>query len=163
MRKKEALFSIHRLTRTGKPQILEHLMRLDPSDRRRRFGLPRDGSDLARYVAAIDDVRDVILGAVTASGELLGVAHLAIEGDVAELGLTVDRRARRRGVGLALAQRSLLEAQRAGAREFRFDCAADNDGMRAIADRLQMEFDRDGVDAVARRAVTPVVPEALAA
>jgi RimJ/RimL family protein N-acetyltransferase len=151
------------LTRTRKPQVLEHLLRLEPHDRRLRFGVARSGHDLARYVASIDDAHDILLGAVTSSGDLLGVAHMAVERGVAELGLSVDGRARRRGVGVALANEALREARRSGAHEFRFDCAADNAGMRAIAERLQMEFERDGAEVIARRTLSTDLPEPLAA
>lgn len=156
-------FSIDRLTRTRKPAILEHLIRLDPADRRLRFGVARSGTDLARYVADMDDARDVLLGAHAPSGELLGIAHVALENGVADLGLSVDRRARRCGVGVALAQRALIEAQRAGARELRFDSDSNNAAMRAIAEHLQMDYERDGAEVIARRSLSIGLPEPLAA
>jgi hypothetical protein len=62
-----------------------------------------------------------------------------------------------------LANEALREARRSGAQEFRFDCAADNAGMRAIAERLQMEFERDGAEVIARRTLSTDLPEPLAA
>lgn len=74
-----------------------------------------------------------------------------LERGVGELGVSVAPRGRRRGIGVALARHALPEAKRAGAREFRFEYAADNDAMLRIAAALRMRLTRCGSEVSARR------------
>ncbi|MGZ9057718.1 MAG: GNAT family N-acetyltransferase [Burkholderiaceae bacterium] len=98
----------------------------------------------------MDFERQYVLGATAACGELVGVAPMPMERGVGELGVSVTTRGRRRGIGLALARHALTEAKRAGAREFRFEYAADNDAMRHIAATLRMRLTRCGSEVSAR-------------
>jgi GNAT superfamily N-acetyltransferase len=136
-------------------RILEHLLALEGADRVLRFGLVSDDDAIARYVAAIDFDRSAVLGVARADGALAGLAHVAFDGEVAELGLSVKPGARRRGVGGALASSALRAAERRGAREFRFDCAASNVGMRRLAEQLGMPITAEGSESIARRRLAP--------
>jgi RimJ/RimL family protein N-acetyltransferase len=142
-------------------RMLAHLLALAPADRALRFGFVSDDAAIARYVAAIDFDGSVVLGVADLGGALVGMAHVAFEGDVAELGLSVAAGARRRGVGNALARAALRAAERRGAREFRFDCAASNVGMRRLAEQLGMPVVADGSQSIARRQLVP--PRVMAA
>lgn len=140
-------------------RILRHLMSLDEGDRFLRFGVAHDADALARYVDAIDFDSSSVLGAALADGSLIGLAHIALVGAVAELGISVSASQRQRGVAGALAGAALREAQRLGAREFRFESAASNTGMRKLARQLGMQVNAEGADLVAQRSlVAPGVP-----
>ena len=123
-------------------------MALSEADRRMRFGHGAiDAID--RYVAAIDFEHEIVLGAVEPNGALIGLAHVPIEADVAELGLSVLPQARRRGVGRELALRARQEAESFGAGAFRFHSTSSNDAMRRLAAALRMHVIFDGNDFVA--------------
>ena len=141
-------FAIDRLRDHHRAQVLEHLMTLTEADRRMRFGHGAvDAID--RYVAGLDFERELVLGAVEPHGALIGLAHVPVEADVAELGLSVLPQARRRGVGRELAIRARWEAERRGARAFRFHSTSSNDAMRRIAASLCMHVMLDGNDLLA--------------
>ena len=146
----KTLPAVTQLTRRDHARVLRHFAGLSTEDRRIRFGSGRSTEGIGRYVDRIDFERHCVLGATAACGELVGVAHLPIEHGVGELGVSVNPRGRRRGIGVALARRALAEAQRAGAREFRFDYAADNQAMRRIAVSLRMTLTRFGSEVSAR-------------
>jgi RimJ/RimL family protein N-acetyltransferase len=93
------------------------------------------------------------LGATGPDGALVALAHVAIEGDAAELGISVTQPHRERGLAGALAAAALRLAQDAGAREFRFHYASSNEGMRRLAVKLGMDVNADGSDLVAQRAL----------
>lgn len=134
-------------------RILHHLGSLDVGDRSLRFGVACDDEALARYVAAIDFESGSVLGAAAADGSLVGVAHIALRDAVAELGISVSPGRRQQGVAGALAAAALGEAQRMGAREFRFEAAASNAGMRRLARQLGMHVRAEGTDLLARRSL----------
>lgn len=160
-------YAITRLTSADRDRIRDHLLALDEGDRCVRFGAPRDDEAIARYVDTMEFDRGGALGAAGPDGALVALAHVAIEGDTAELGISVSQPHRERGLAGALAAAALRLAQDAGAREFRFHYASSNEGMRRLAVKLGMDVNADGSDLVAQRAlqdagavgeVRPVVP-----
>ncbi len=144
-------YAIRQLGASDPPRALAHLLALDAADRVLRFGVATDDAAIARYVDSIAFDSQAALGAIDADGALIGFAHVPVIGNVAELGLSVTRGHRRRGVALALAAAALRAAERAGAGEFRFHSAASNDGMRRLAQQLGMALDVEGSELIARR------------
>jgi RimJ/RimL family protein N-acetyltransferase len=144
-------YVIQRLTALQREVVFDHLLGLDERDRALRFGIASDADAVRRYVDTIDFERSPVLGARAPDGRWLGIAHLAIDGGVAELGISVSDEARRQGIGEALTNVALRAAERSGASEFRFDYATGNSGMAMLARRLGMRVKRDGSDFVARR------------
>ena len=142
--------TVARLTRRDRARVLQHFVALSAEDRRTRFGSERNAEGLGRYVNRIDFEQHCVLGATATCGELVGIAHVPIDRGVGELGISVNMRGRRRGIGLALARQALTEAQRAGAREFRFEYSASNEAMRRIAAALDMKLTRCGSEVSAR-------------
>jgi GNAT superfamily N-acetyltransferase len=142
--------AVRRLGSHERDRIRQHLLALDDADRAVRFGTAAGDDAIARYVETLDFGRDTLLGVRAPGGALLGLAHVALAGGTAELGLSVSAGARSRGLGRALAEAALAEAIRCGASEFRFDCSAANAGMRALAAHLGMPVVDDGGHSVAR-------------
>lgn len=139
------------LTDDDRAALLAHYLALSEDDRNCRFGAGCSDSAIERYVAGLD-LRQVRTLAVRSpdNGALLAVAHVPVENGVAELGISVLPEARRQGFAALLAERALSEARRAGAREFGFQFAAANDGMRRLAARLRMRTERIDAEWVAR-------------
>lgn len=136
-----------------RPRIVQHLLALDGSDRFLRFRASTHADLIARYVDGIDFDAGVVLGAVTPDRALIGVAHIALDAGVAELGISVATEQRQKGVAGALAAAGLREAQRLGARQFRFASAATNDGMRRLAQQLGMIVSAEGSEMTAHRSL----------
>ncbi len=94
--------STQRLGPQHREQLLQHLLSLDAEDRGRRFMLSASDGYVQRYATGIDFDRGIVMGAFVGD-QLGGVAHAALEGDGAdahfEVGLSVARSDRRRGVG----------------------------------------------------------------
>lgn len=147
----------------ARDELRTHLLALDAADRCLRFGVAADDESVGRYVASIDFAATPVLAARDPLGCLLGMAHVALAGGVADLGLSVAAEARGRGVATALARAALREAGRRGAREFRIDYAADNDAMTRLVQRLGMQVEREGSDCTARRRLARSAPAALPA
>jgi RimJ/RimL family protein N-acetyltransferase len=150
---REASIRARRLGPDDRARILDHFLALDAEDRSLRFGTAADDAALARYAESIDFERDALLGIEGEGGTLSALAHVAFHDGVAELGLSVARDQRDRGLASELAAAALRAAQDGAAREFRLHCAASNEGMRRIARGLGMAFEVDGSDVIARRAL----------
>jgi len=148
-------YVIEQLGADDRPRILEHLLSLDEAGRAVRFGVATDAEIIERYVASIDFDRGRVLGAVGPDGALLGLGHIAVSGESAELGLSVSSAQRRRGVAGALTRAALREADRLGAREFRFHYSATNMAMRRLAVQFGMQVSTDGSELIARRTHGP--------
>lgn len=146
-------YVIERLGDGNRADVRAHLLALDATDRTLRFGVTSDADAVERYVAGLDFERDVFLGARARDGALVGLAHVASVGGIAELGVSVSERARRSGVAAALAHAGLREAERLGSHEFRFDFVSGNAGMSRLARKLAMKVSRDGSEFLAQRAL----------
>jgi RimJ/RimL family protein N-acetyltransferase len=114
-----------------------HFLALSPHDRRLRFGATLSETAITGYVQGIDFQRDAVFGVIAPEG-LVGVAHLAMGGDVAELGISVLPQARGRGAGQRLFCRGTEHARERGLRRLLMHCLADNAAMMHIARRSGM-------------------------
>jgi len=133
--KAPAALAVHRLGPHHVAPITRHLLRLDPEDRRLRFGRAMRDEALQAYVAGIDFARDRVFGVFGDDLELAGVAHLAMDDAAgeAELGLSVDAALRGRGYGMALLRRAVLHATNRGYRALLMHCLAENAAMLHLA------------------------------
>lgn len=95
------------------PALVEHLLHLEPADRRMRFCATLGDEALARHVEGLWSQRALVLaafdgpiwgGPLHRAGPIRAVAELSIAGDEAELGVSVDAGLRRRGIGTYLVQ-----------------------------------------------------------
>ena len=103
--------TVQRLDEGDRNAVKEHFFALPPHDRSLRFGIALAPAVIAAYVERIDLVRDAIFGIRDDRHVLAGVAHVAVEDQVAELGLSVLPRHRRRGFGSALFRRAAAYAR----------------------------------------------------
>jgi GNAT superfamily N-acetyltransferase len=94
--------AIERMHAEARAPLLAHFLALSAADRRLRFGRPIAESVIASYVDGIDFTRDTVLGVRDDQSRLVGVAHLAFDGESAEVGLSVLPAYRKRGVASAL-------------------------------------------------------------
>ena len=140
---------IRRLTEADRAEVLAHLSALPQEDQRLRFG--HAASDvITNYVSDLDFHRDHLFAAHDVQGRIVGLAHVPMRRNVAELGLSILPAARRQGLGHTLSRHALQAAARAGGRAFRIHFASSNEAMRRIATSLGMRIGRDGSDLVAQ-------------
>jgi GNAT superfamily N-acetyltransferase len=105
------IFAVQRLDEGDRNAVKEHLLALPAHDRSLRFGIALAPPVIAAYVERIDLVRDAIFGIRDYRRVLVGVAHVAVEDQIAELGLSVLPENRRRGFAGALFRRAVAYAR----------------------------------------------------
>jgi GNAT superfamily N-acetyltransferase len=127
--------SVRTLTAAELPLLREHLLRLDPESRRQRFNGAVDNDFLTRY-AMKNDAGAIIIGYFQ-DGVVRGAAELhrgQDSGDgVPEIAFSVERAARRFGIGSILFEKLLKEARQQGYARLRVTTNAENEAMRALA------------------------------
>lgn len=129
-----------RLNADGRPALVAHFLSLPVKDRRLRFCGPVAPSVIANYVDAIDFARDAVFGVYDDRLVLVAAAHVAFEDKVAELGISVLPKHRRRGVGGALFERAVAHARNRSMRRFFMHCLAENEPVIRIARRFGMDI-----------------------
>jgi len=127
--------AVPRLQGLHRAEVLRHLLRLQPEDRRLRFGQAVRDDAVEGYVARIDFSHDRVFGILARDLELHGLAHLALDGEGrgAELGLSVDSHRRQHGYGAALLERAVLAAANLGCRSLYMHCLSENRVMLHLA------------------------------
>jgi GNAT superfamily N-acetyltransferase len=128
--------------------VLKHLRELPENDRWLRFGYAIGDDSLRGYVRGLHFSRDAVFGAFDDSAELLALGHLAFERStsLAEFGISVLPRARRRGLGLALLQRAAMHAANRGASQLVMTYLPGNTALAELASRAGMDFIQDQVE-----------------
>lgn len=104
-------FAVHRLSESARATLARHFNALPAQDRSLRFGMALGPTVIAAYVDQMNLEQDAVLGVHDERNALVGVAHVAIEGDHAELALSVLPGHRRRGIGSALFRRAIAHAR----------------------------------------------------
>ena len=125
---------IRTLTPNELPDYRAQLLRLDPEDRRLRFGYPVHDDAIRSLVGRFQPDGDRVLAVFDDDLRIMASVHISF-GDrkVAEFAFTVDRAARRAGLGRALFDRAVLWARNRGFREAHVFFLADNQVMRRMA------------------------------
>lgn len=131
--------SIRTLTAREMPLLREHLLRLDQESRRDRFNGAADESFIESYAARCL-VDGTVVIAYVEDGKVLGAAELhqadSSEDGVPEIAFSVERQARRKGVGSVLFRRLITEAEGRGYDSLRITTGYGNEAMRALAHKF---------------------------
>jgi GNAT superfamily N-acetyltransferase len=118
-------------------QLRDHLLRLDPEDRRRRFFGGMSDAAVAERCRRIDWLRTMVIGFFE-DGVLRGAAELSLEDrrrfpPAAELALSVESAWQDQGIGSELVRRMLLAAANRGIVSVQMLCLAENHRIQRIA------------------------------
>lgn len=124
---------VRELSSVDRAALERHFLALDAHDRRLRFGIAPREAGISSYVERIDFTRDAAFGIVDDDLEILGAAHLARAEPHAELGVSVVRAHRNRGLGSALLARASLRARNWGLRSLFMHCLQENTVMMHLA------------------------------
>jgi RimJ/RimL family protein N-acetyltransferase len=123
-------------------EILEHFLRLDTHDRYMRFGFHANDEAIENYLRkgafsnyGIDNMWFI---STDENGAVIGTVHVAIDGKIAELGFTVSKDVRGRGLGQDLFMRGATWAMMKGVDEIYTQCLSENEVMQHIAKKNGM-------------------------
>ena len=121
------------------PLLRDHLLRLDPESRHDRFNGFMDDSFIERYAAKCADDGTVIIAYIE-DGVVRGAAELhppdPSPDALPEIAFSVEASVRRQGVGSMLFKRLIAEARSKGYRSLRITTGAQNQAMRALANKF---------------------------
>ena len=121
------------------PLLRDHLLRLDQTSRRDRFHGFMDDSFIERYAAKCASDGTVII-AYLENGVVRGAAELhppdKSPDSQPEIAFSVEAGTRRQGVGSILFRKLIAEAQAKGYGSLRITTGAQNDAMRALANKF---------------------------
>jgi GNAT superfamily N-acetyltransferase len=119
--------------------IRDHLLRLDPEDRRLRFCGAVGDAFVEAYSQTALATGDVALGYFI-DGKLRALGELRHQGDLwhraAEAAVTVERTWQNQGIGTTLLRELVELAQNRSIRTLHLFCLTDNDKMRHVAAKL---------------------------
>lgn len=128
----------------------DHLLRLDPDSRRRRFSGAVSDEFIARHAATTGGLGVVVHGFFV-DGTLRGAAELrpgtSPSSREAEAAFSIEQPWQSHGVGTVLLERTILSARNRGIKSLRMDCLADNRRMQQLARKFDadLKFDFGGV------------------
>lgn len=121
------------------PLLRDHLLRLDSASRYDRFNGFMDDSFIERYAAKSADDGTIIIAYVE-SGVVRGAAELhppdQSHDGLPEIAFSVEAIVRRQGVGSILFKRLIAEARWKGHPALRITTGAQNQAMRALANKF---------------------------
>jgi GNAT superfamily N-acetyltransferase len=121
------------------PLLRDHLLRLDPGSRHDRFNGFLDDSFIEHYAAKCADDGTVII-AYFEGGVVRGAAELHPPDQspdaLPEIAFSVEASVRRQGVGSILFKKLIVEARAKGYRSLRITTGAQNNAMRALANKF---------------------------
>ncbi|MCA1452246.1 GNAT family N-acetyltransferase [Bradyrhizobium sp. BRP22] len=131
--------TVRTLSRSEVPLLRDHLLRLDRTSRYDRFHGFMDDGFIKRYAEKCANDGTVII-AYFEDGAVRGAAELhppeqSPDGEP-EIAFSVERSARRKGVGSILFRKLIAEARARGHRSLRITTGAQNEAMRALASKF---------------------------
>ena len=148
--KSNMTFFATRLGDVNREHLRAHFLQLDAEDRHLRFGSSLNDSAVIHYVDGIDFERDEIYAVADDAQTILGVVHIAVLPQEAELGLSVLAVARGQGIGNALFERAVMHLRNRCVRQVLVRCLHQNAAMMHLAQKHGMKIQQDGSDREAR-------------
>lgn len=120
-----------------KTRVVMHLHSLGADDRRLRFGSVVDDNFITRYVDDYWNKQGAWFGTFDGS-VIVAVVHVAINGDEAELGLSVDPQYRGKKLGQKLFERAAFYIKSKNIKHVFMHCLSENAAMRHLAHKYGM-------------------------
>ena len=150
-----------RLRASDREALENHFLSLGPEDRRLRFGSSIGNDALRDYVGRIDFEREGLFAVHDDEMRLLAVAHIALTGDTAELGLSVLPQCRAQGLGGTLFRHAVMHLRNRGVHEVFVHCITENAAMMHLARKHDMRLVNEGSETDARLALDPPTAQSL--
>jgi RimJ/RimL family protein N-acetyltransferase len=128
----------------------EHLCRLNMEDRRLRFGIIRKDESIRDYVENISSLNDVIFACFDDDLNVVGAAHVSFieteHGKIAELGFSVERQLRGKGIGTILFEKAVEWGENRQIDQLFTQCLTENSWMMRKARQEGMQIHNDGME-----------------
>lgn len=134
---------VKQLSAASREKLVRHFERLKPDDQRLRFGISQSPESIRSYVDQINFGRDALFGVYDDELELAGVAHVAMDKDTAEFGVSVLSSHRGKGIGSALFERAHAFARNHFIHTLYVHCLTENKAMMHIARKAGMLIKTD--------------------
>ena len=139
-------------------RLRDHLLRLDHTDRHRRFFAGISDAGVEEHCRRIDWLRMLVIGCFE-DGVLRGAAELALDGGTfprqAELALSIERPWQDQGVGTQLMRRAILVASNRTVVSLYMLCLSENRRMQSIAKKFDARLGFSDGEADAQLDVPP--------
>lgn len=131
----------------GETQVYrDHLLRLDPESRNRRFSGAVSDDFITRHATSTGEF-GVVLHGFFVDGVLRGAAELRsggfIFGREGEAAFSIEQPWQSQGVGTALLERTLLSARNRGLKALHMHCLDDNRRMQQLARKFEADLKFD--------------------
>ena len=138
--------------------VIEHLCSLQGEDRRLRFGGQTTDEFISDYVKkAFDDINSQWFGCV-ANAKVVSACHAAIHNGEAELGCSVDKEYRGKGLAQEMFDRAVTYLRSNGVTNVYMHCLTENEVMRHIAKKNLMTIVSCYGETDAKVEVQPATP-----
>jgi RimJ/RimL family protein N-acetyltransferase len=152
---------VKRLLAADRTKLKAHFLALPREDIRLRFGAVLPPEAIEQYVDNIDFDRDAVFGVFDDDLSIAGVAHLARNPGVAELGISVIASHRGKGIGSALFRRAHEHTRNQFIRALLMHCLAENEAMMHIARKSGMQIVTHPGEAQAVIALPPATASSI--
>ena len=154
--------SIRKIWPSEREKFLGHLLRLDNSSRRMRFGMMVNDDFIEDYAARTDSLNSLVFGYfvgddVRAASELRPLGP-SVTGE-SEAAFSVEKPYQNSGIGTALLGRIIRSARNRGVRRLYMNCLAENRRMQRIARKYDADLQFEVGDVVGE--VEPLKPNYL--
>ena len=147
-----------KLSVLDKQKLITHLQSLQGEDRRLRFGGMVNDDYIASYVENSCDTRDNKWFGTEEEGRIVAACHVAITGDLAELGCSVDKEYRGHKLAQAMFDRAVTWLRTKGITDVCMHCLAENSVMKHIARKNDMAVVTDMGETDANVHLRPATP-----
>jgi GNAT superfamily N-acetyltransferase len=138
---------VHILSERHRPDLLGHLLQLEAEDRHLRFGTAIADAGIRSYVDSIDFTHADVFAVFDEKVRITGAVHLAYADDEGELGLSVLKDTRGRGIGNSLFERATVHLSNRFVRRVFMHCLRDNLVILHLARKNGMRIALDGSEA----------------
>lgn len=156
--------AVRKLNILDKDRIISHLKSLQGEERRLRFGGAVSDDYITEYVNnTCDQKNNKWFGVDHINGHLVAACHVAIIGEQAELGCSVDAEYRGLGYAQDMFDRSVTWLRTKGITDVCMHCLAENAIMKHIARKNDMAVVTEGGESDANVQLKPPTPLVLVA
>lgn len=118
--------------------IIDHLVSLDDESRRLRFGYDAREAAIEKYVNNSFDHSESVWYGFIDGNQCYGAIHIAVDGDVAELGFSIDKDRRGAGLSNELFARALVYIKALGIKKVTMQCLSENKIVQHLAQKHGM-------------------------
>lgn len=127
------------LSSSQKDLIKQHLINLDDDSKRMRFGYSISDENISQYVEKSLDTRTNFWYAYVDEGKCIGAVHIALIGDTAELGISINQEFRGKKLSNNLFERALTHLKAFRISHITMQCLSENAVIQHLAKKYGLK------------------------